>query len=1396
MKSRSFKQQRKLHAAAKRRRNRLQRIEQLEARRMMVGDVITDGYVDGDVLVQFTADATPAQKQGLADQYGSVEANFRSVNGYLLSVDGSMNEENLADTLTDLPYVNYAGVNRVLTPTRTPNDPLFDLQWALNNTGQDPTSGTPDADIDAPEAWDIFQGSADTVVAVIDSGSDYTHPDLLPNLWRNPFEVPGNGIDDDGNGYVDDLFGANTDALSGNVLDTDGHGTGVAGVIAAAGDNNIGISGVSWNTKVMTLKVGDGAYPVANIVLAIDYMIDMKQRGVNVVASNNSYGSLPGMVDPILFAAANSSIDAGIVFVASAGNDSLDTDITFHDPSGYDLDGVISVAASTRDDELADFSNFGETTVDLAAPGEEVLTTIPIAQTPTTPGFPMGYDAISGTSFAAPQVTGAIALAAGLNPTLSVAELKSVVLDSVDLIGVLDGTSVTGGRLNIARMLDDLPAGRISGQVFNDTNENGVRDTGEAGAGGFTVFTDINNNGALDPTEPSTVTAFDGTYALPHYSGPGTFSIVVEAQNGTLFTNPSDGQRTVSAVGFEDIISGVNFGVKGETVGVSGTVTQDNGDPNVINDGVPGVYVYADTNANGRADISEPFDITDEDGNYALPLPGGSIVDIDVQAPPGWTVLSPVDGHSIDLTGVPSLAGLDFLLSGQMMSYGTAPGTYGDATAGILGGFQIGDNLVGYTSQQAARLAASDPRDGLAFSSAFTEGAGVVPTVEVYTNGQPRGYFNGWVDFDGDGTFSDDEQIIKNARLGDGSHTLPAFLIPDGVETGDTWARVRFGWEYDVTAEQPAFAGEVQDFMVTVFGNEPVAQDDNFDAAQNSSFTDNTFDVLDNDVVSAVGGSLSIYEFDTVSAENGAVRRAGDQLQYMPALGFIGTDSFSYTIVDGAGAMSSATVTVLVSPTFDGPVAIDDMYSRAANFIGQTSTTYNLRVTDNDIPSLSGDTFLNQVTDPASHGTAVVFTNQTPTRADDVIAYTPNQGFQGTDQFSYEIIDSDGLVSEATVTMQIGDVLADDIVEYSVGFSLADGTQVGEISEGTPFFVDVYVRDRRPNPVFPAPPAQQVDRRGVFAAYVDVLFDRSLLAATGEPIRVGAGAVPSSPFLSRQDGTTFIPGVIDELGGIASTTSNDSPPPTGTDPLLVARIPVIALAGSAGSNVSVHTDPADLLGVDETDEVDEVSGIHDTLIFEPSTDVEVNEMRFLTSQITINGGAAGESGSHNRLTPTDVNDDRITNLADLRDTFVSLVTDGGPVSGSRGPQGLQGGELAEGESGSHRRLMTDVNNDGLRSIADLRLVFNKLVGSTAAPVGGAPAEAEGEAGSFSSPSYADAPQELHNAADSDTVDLLLATSDASPVVSDSSGAARREADRLLAELDADFFSDINDVWHD
>lgn len=282
-----------------------------------------------------------------------------------------------------------------------PNDPGFPNLYALNNTGQ--TGGRKDADIDAPEAWQQFSGTDEVVVAVIDSGVDYNHEDLAANMWVNPCEIPGDGIDNDGNGYVDDIHGIDTANGDSDPMDDNGHGTHVAGTIAAVGDNGLGVAGVSRNAQIMALKCTDrdGYVSIAGAIEALQYMIRMKtDYGVDVVVSNNSWGGtldvrggLPGEL-LALRDVIEATTDAGILFVAAAGNDCVNNDglAARSYPASFDLDGIVSVAATDHSDALASFSNYGRDTVDVAAPGVDIVSTYPGDR----------YAFASGTSMAAP----------------------------------------------------------------------------------------------------------------------------------------------------------------------------------------------------------------------------------------------------------------------------------------------------------------------------------------------------------------------------------------------------------------------------------------------------------------------------------------------------------------------------------------------------------------------------------------------------------------------------------------------------------------------------------------------------------------------------------------------------------------------------------------------------------------------------------------------------------------------------------------------------------------------------------------------------------------------------------------------------------------------------------
>jgi len=259
----------------------------------------------------------------------------------------------------------------------TPNDPFFSNLWGLHNTGQsvNGTSGTAGADMDGPEAWDVAQGSNTFVIAVIDTGVDYNHPDLSGNIWANPGEVAGNGLDDDQNGYVDDLRGWDFVDDDNDPMDVVGHGTHVAGTIAAVGNNNIGVTGVCWQAKIMPVRALDafGAGTDADIIAAIGYAVT---KGAKVI--NASFGG-PDYSQAQYDALANAN-SAGVLFVVAAGNEGANNDTTPSYPASYNLPNIISVAATDQNDNLSNFSNYGATSVHVAAPGENIYSTFPAAR--------------------------------------------------------------------------------------------------------------------------------------------------------------------------------------------------------------------------------------------------------------------------------------------------------------------------------------------------------------------------------------------------------------------------------------------------------------------------------------------------------------------------------------------------------------------------------------------------------------------------------------------------------------------------------------------------------------------------------------------------------------------------------------------------------------------------------------------------------------------------------------------------------------------------------------------------------------------------------------------------------------------------------------------------------
>lgn len=368
--------------------------------------------------------------------------------GYFEVAAPGLDQAGLLKRVRQLKGFRHAEANATILPQAVPNDTSFGQLWALNNTGQ--SGGRSDADIDAPEAWDLSSG-AGQVVGVIDSGIDLTHPDLSANVWTNPFEVAGNKKDDDGNGYVDDVRGWDFVNNDNNPMDDNGHGTHVAGTIAAVRNNGRGITGVAPGAKVMALKFlnRNGSGSTSNAIKAINYAIGMKQRGVAVNVLNNSWGG--GGYSQSLYNAIKAAGDAGILFVAAAGNEGRNNDSRPSYPASYNLGNIVSVASTTRTDGRSSFSNYGAASVDLGAPGSGIYSTLPNNR----------YGSFSGTSMATPHVAGAAALAFAHEPGATVAQVKAAILDGVDRVSSMQGRTVTGGRLNARGMLDalDNPSG-------------------------------------------------------------------------------------------------------------------------------------------------------------------------------------------------------------------------------------------------------------------------------------------------------------------------------------------------------------------------------------------------------------------------------------------------------------------------------------------------------------------------------------------------------------------------------------------------------------------------------------------------------------------------------------------------------------------------------------------------------------------------------------------------------------------------------------------------------------------------------------------------------------------------------------------------------------------------
>jgi subtilisin family serine protease len=393
-------------------------------------------YRPGEILVRFRPATQP---QTMDAAHAAVRANsvksWASLDGLqLVRLPAGASLQSAIASYRRNPAVLYAEPNYIVHALGTLNDPSFSQQWNLQNTGQ--FGGFAGADIHAIQAWTQTTGSANVVVAVIDTGIDYNHPDLASNVWTNSSGFAGtlNGV---AINCAAGTHGFNAVAGSCDPLDDNGHGTHVSGTIGAVGNNSIGVVGVNWTVQILPCKFLDagGGGAVGDAITCLDFVKAIKDSGVNVIASNDSWGGADfsqALVDAI-----KAQQQDGILFIAAAGNDFEDNDTIPLYPANYFLPNLISVAATDRFDDLAYFSDIGSHTVHIGAPGQEILSTTPNKT----------YFVLSGTSMAAPQVTGVAALLAAFNPRLDWRAIKNLILAGGDTLPSLAST-VTGKRLD------------------------------------------------------------------------------------------------------------------------------------------------------------------------------------------------------------------------------------------------------------------------------------------------------------------------------------------------------------------------------------------------------------------------------------------------------------------------------------------------------------------------------------------------------------------------------------------------------------------------------------------------------------------------------------------------------------------------------------------------------------------------------------------------------------------------------------------------------------------------------------------------------------------------------------------------------------------------------------
>lgn len=782
---------------------------------------------------------------------------------------------------------------------------------------------------------------------------------------------------------------------------------------------------------------------------------------------------------------------------------------------------------------------------------------------------------------------------------------------------VRSGQYVVGGVNNAPNFLgwgltSGTVGGKVEGVVFQDLNLNRSLDNQDSRLSSIVVFADLNNNGLRDVLEPSVLSAANGAYSL--LLSAGTYTIRSEMPSGYRAVAPQSNSHSVT-VALNGTVTSRNFGYELINRSSTGQVFNDlNGDriQNLSEQGLAGTWVYIDSDGDCRLDIGEASVRSSADGSYILPSPGagtffirqvlesGRVQTTPFQDPnlPVFDSCSPV-GHRVVLTGNPStdalvLAGLNF--GNQVrIDFGDAPASYGSVSHGFLSGFNMGALWDTDATDQPSPnadgddLAGIDDEDGVALARPLVRGSTDNRITVTTTNSTGQSAFlNAWIDLDKNGTFDAGERVITDTLMtvipGQTTNSqLITFSIPATAQLGDTFLRFRYSLERGLGPTGFVNSGEVEDYKFTIVNSFSLAVDDTASVRSNSAL--NPIDVLANDFSAGSSDPLRVISTTGVTTAGGSVSISADgsRVLYTPAAGFIGTDSFIYTMENSSLERASATVIVDVNLFFDLPVAVDDSFDVATNTVD-----FPLNVLANDIEGQNGALSIISITQPDKGGQVSIATGGKSLR------YTPRRDFGGTEFFMYTATDSAGNRTTARVTLHTlpGARLDDDVEIKLVATDLA-GNPISAIEQGRDFKIQVFVDDARLNPGASA---------GVYSAYFDLLYNMQL--ATLKPDNT-----PGSRFNFEVDflnsyvnfttGDASIPGVINDFGATSNNSNMQNP-----DPLVMAEITFTARSAGILSLMPDPSDGADL----------------DTLLFnQPATVVPVERIRYIGVQLEIFG---------------------------------------------------------------------------------------------------------------------------------------------------------------------------------